>query len=91
MRTDIWGYWEQMDAAGQFEPIVAELAANSDPMLKFTYGVPQRVELNYQASNASRPFTDGPSDGLTDGPSDGLTDGPSDGLTDGPSDALCLL
>lgn len=32
----------------QFEPIKKELALCSDPTLKFTYGVPQLVELNYQ-------------------------------------------
>ena len=48
VRSDIMGYWEQMEAAGQFEPIVAEIAANTDPTLKFTYGVPQSVSLNYQ-------------------------------------------
>jgi len=46
--ADIWGYWEQMDAAGQFQPIKDELAANKNPSLKFTYGVPQTVMLNYQ-------------------------------------------
>jgi len=37
-----------MEAAGQFEPILAEMAANTDPTLKFTYGVPSPVMLNYQ-------------------------------------------
>ena len=32
----------------QFQPIVDEIAANSDPTLKFTYGVPRVVQLNYQ-------------------------------------------
>ena len=27
VRDDIWGYWEKMDAAGQFQPIVDEIAA----------------------------------------------------------------
>jgi len=48
VRTDIWGYWEQMEAAGQFEPILEELRSNADPTLKFRYGVPEPVMLNYQ-------------------------------------------
>ena len=48
VRADIWEYWEQMEAAGQFQPIVDELAAATDPTLKVTYGVPQSVRLNYQ-------------------------------------------
>jgi len=48
VRGDIWSYWEQMEAAGQFAPILAEIAANTDPTLKLTYGVPQSVGLNYQ-------------------------------------------
>jgi len=48
VRQDIWGYWETMEAAGQFAPIVAEMAANTDPSLKFAYGAPQTVALNYQ-------------------------------------------
>ena len=30
MRTDILGYWEQLEAAGQFQPIIDEIAANTD-------------------------------------------------------------
>merc|ERR1719502_2586959 len=41
VHADIWGYWESMEAAGQFQPILDELAANTDPSLKFTYGRPQ--------------------------------------------------
>jgi len=37
-----------MEAAGQFKPIVDEIAASADPTLKLTYGVPQAVQLNYQ-------------------------------------------
>ena len=48
VRTDILGYWEQLEAAGQFQPIIDEIAANTDPTLKFTYGVPEMVMLNYQ-------------------------------------------
>jgi len=48
-RDDIWGYWEKMEAAGQFEPIRQEIATNTNPALKFQYGVPQTVSLNYQA------------------------------------------
>jgi len=48
VRTDILGYWEQLEAAGQFQPIIDEIAANTDPTLKFTFGVPQTVMLNYQ-------------------------------------------
>jgi len=48
VHADIWGYWEQMAAAGQFGPIVDEIAACTDPTLKFAYGVPQAVSLNYQ-------------------------------------------
>ena len=48
VRSDIWGYWEQMEAAGQFAPILLELRANTDPALKFAYGVPQSLPLNYQ-------------------------------------------
>lgn len=48
VRTDIWEYWEQMEAAGQFQPIIDEIESNTDPTLKFTYGVPQTVMLNYQ-------------------------------------------
>lgn len=48
-----WGfahrYWEKMEAAGQFEPIRQEIATNTNPALKFQYGVPQTVSLNYQA------------------------------------------
>jgi len=44
--ADIWSYWEKMDAAGQFGPIREEVAAH--PHLKYTYGVPQAVPLNYQ-------------------------------------------
>lgn len=46
VHADIWGYWEEMEAAGQFEPIRQELAAH--PELKFTYGVPAEVALHYQ-------------------------------------------
>mmetsp|Transcript_28286 Transcript_28286/g.76130 ORF Transcript_28286/g.76130 Transcript_28286/m.76130 type:complete len:495 (-) Transcript_28286:420-1904(-) len=48
VHADIWTYWEEMDAAGQFKPILEELAANEDPGLKFQYGVPQVVDLEYQ-------------------------------------------
>jgi len=48
VRSDILGYWEQMEAAGQFDSILDEMAAATDPSLKFTYGVPQTVALNYQ-------------------------------------------
>merc|ERR1719473_2569554 len=48
VRTDILGYWEQLEAAGQFQPIIDEIAANTDPTLKFTFGVPPTVMLNYQ-------------------------------------------
>ena len=48
VRADIWEYWEQMDAAGQFDHIRKELRACTDRTLKFTYGVPHRVALNYQ-------------------------------------------
>ena len=34
-RAEIWEYWVDMDAKGQFEPIKAELAANPDR--KWTY------------------------------------------------------
>ena len=47
VRDDIWGYWEKMDAAGQFQPIVDEIAA-APKDFKFVYGVPRKVELNYQ-------------------------------------------
>ena len=48
VRTDILGYWEQLEAAGQFQPIIDEIAQNTDPTLKFTYGIGQTVMLNYQ-------------------------------------------
>lgn len=47
VRLDIWGFWEQMETAGQFEHITKELEG-AHPALKFTYGVPQTVMLNYQ-------------------------------------------
>ena len=48
VRSDIWGYWEQLEAQGQFACITEELKAGDDPTLKFTYGQPDMVELNYQ-------------------------------------------
>ena len=48
VRADILHYWEQLEAAGQFQPIIDEIAENTDPTLKFTYGVGQTVMLNYQ-------------------------------------------
>ena len=36
-----------MDAAGQFAPIIEEISSPAAG-LKFTYGVPTPVELNYQ-------------------------------------------
>ena len=39
VRAEIWAYWEEMEAAGQFKPIVDEIAASADPTLKLTYGV----------------------------------------------------
>jgi len=48
VRAEILGYWEMMEAAGQFAPIIEEVAGCTDPTLKFTYGVPQTVSLNYQ-------------------------------------------
>jgi len=46
VHASIWSYWEEMEAAGQFKPIVEEVASN--PQLKFMYGVPSTVSLNYQ-------------------------------------------
>merc|ERR1712196_186358 len=48
VHQDVWSYWEKMEAAGQFAPIVEGIAANTDPSIKVTYEVPQRVLLNYQ-------------------------------------------
>ena len=48
VRAEIWGYWERMEEAGQFAPIRDEFAPCTDPSLKFTYGVPHMVDLNYQ-------------------------------------------
>jgi len=46
--AQIWGYWEGLEAQGQFEPIKAELASPAAAGLKFTYGKPQTVSLSYQ-------------------------------------------
>ena len=49
VRDDIWNHWVAMDKAGQFQPIVAEISSpHIDPTLKFQYGVPSKVLLNYQ-------------------------------------------
>lgn len=56
-REDIWGYWVKLEAQGQFEPILAELAANSDPCLKFKYGFGHKVTLNYQEPPPPGKFT----------------------------------
>lgn len=56
-RTDIWGYWEQLEAAGQFKPIIEEVTTNKDPMLKFQYGVGHKVTLNYQEPPPPGKFT----------------------------------
>ena len=48
VRSDIYTYWEQMDTAGQFQPILDELASTAASGLKFRYGVPQQVMLEYQ-------------------------------------------
>eukprot|EP00941_MAST-03F_sp_MAST-3F-sp1_P004549 g4549.t1 len=57
VRSDILGYWEQLDADGQFLPIIAEIEENSDPSLKFVYGVPTTVKLNYQEPASDGKFT----------------------------------
>jgi|EP01046_Picozoa_sp_COSAG06_P038373 glutathione S-transferase len=46
--ADIWDYWVDMAAAGQFVPILEELRSPEAAGLKFSYGVPQQVALNYQ-------------------------------------------
>ena len=57
-RADIWAYWEQLEAAGQFKCIVDEVAACDDPALKFRYGVPHpAVALNYQEPPPPGMFT----------------------------------
>ena len=49
VRNDIYSYWQGLEAEGQWQPILDEIAANTDPTLKLTYGVPTSVELHYQA------------------------------------------
>ena len=49
VRDDIYSYWQGLEAAGQWQPILDEIAANTDPTLKLTYGVPTSVALHYQA------------------------------------------
>jgi len=49
VRDDIYSYWQGLEAAGQWRPILEEIAANTDPSLKLTYGLTRRVVLNYQA------------------------------------------
>jgi glutathione S-transferase len=56
VHADIWGYWEGMEEQGQFKPLQEELAS-AGPGLKFTYGVPQTVELNYQEPPPAGKFT----------------------------------
>ncbi|KAL9178891.1 hypothetical protein ACHAXT_011864 [Thalassiosira profunda] len=68
VRDDIWGYWVKMDGAGQFQPIVTEISPpNVDPTLKFQYGVPSKVMLNYQepppAGKATGRYIDQPDRG----------------------------
>ena len=47
--ADIWGYWEKMEAAGQFAPIAAAVRDPANCALKFTFGAPPpTVDLNYQ-------------------------------------------
>jgi len=57
VHADIWSYWEAMETAGQFEAIRQELAANTDASLKFTFGMPQTVTLNYQEPPPDGKFT----------------------------------
>ena len=47
--ADIWRYWVEMEAIGQFKPIQQELESSEAAGLKFTYGISQRVLLNYQS------------------------------------------
>jgi len=54
---DIWNFWERMENEGQFAPIVEELTNNSDATLKFQFGVPSRVALNYQETPPKGKFT----------------------------------
>lgn len=48
VHADIWAYWEQMEADGQFAPIQQEIASAAAVGLKFTFGMSQQVGLNYQ-------------------------------------------
>mmetsp|Transcript_5730 Transcript_5730/g.11258 ORF Transcript_5730/g.11258 Transcript_5730/m.11258 type:complete len:604 (+) Transcript_5730:71-1882(+) len=57
VRSDIWEYWEQMEDSGQFQPIIDEIAACTDPTLKFRFGVPHTVMLNYQEPPPPGKFT----------------------------------
>ncbi|KAL3920686.1 MAG: hypothetical protein SGPRY_005165 [Prymnesium sp.] len=50
VHSEIWDYWVEMDRKGQFAPISDEILAN--PTLKFRYGSPQTVTLNYQSAPA---------------------------------------
>ncbi|MDA8539150.1 glutathione S-transferase family protein [bacterium] len=47
--ADIWGYWVEMEEAGQFKPIIDELSSPEAAGLKFAYGLGQQVMLNYQS------------------------------------------
>jgi hypothetical protein len=48
VHAEIWNYWRELDSQGQFLPIQSELASPEAEDLKFTYGKPQTVTLNYQ-------------------------------------------
>lgn len=60
--AEIWEYWAEMDAKGQFGPIVEEIeharraaeeGAQGGRPYKWTYGVPRTTRLNYQAPPAA--------------------------------------
>jgi len=49
VHRDIWGHWTRMEAAGQFVPILQELASPEARGLKFTFGtLPRTVHMPYQ-------------------------------------------
>lgn len=50
-RSDIWDFWEEMEAKGQFQHIRNEITsaqAAGERDYKWVYGVPTRLNLNYQ-------------------------------------------
>ena len=50
-RAEIWDYWIEMEAKGQFACIIEEMreAEAAGHTYKWTYGVPQLASLHYQA------------------------------------------